>query len=253
VRVVFKQLPLPFHNNAHLAAEATLAAKEQGKFWEMHAKLFANQQALDRPNLDKYAARAGPEHEEVPAALDSGKYKAKVDAELAEGNKIGANGTPAFFINGKSLSGAQPFEAFKAVDAAQADVDAMQKQKRIPAKDLRRDHEEMRSRRRRLPPAKGDEEAEDKTVYKVDPGDGPSFGQQERPSHHRRVLGLPVSVLLARGADAEEDQRDVQRQGSRRVAQLSAAVPPGCSSRCRRSSFRGQRAGQVLGDARQAV
>ena len=49
VRIAFKQLPLPFHDKAHLAAEATLAAKEQGKFWEMHDKLFANQQALDRP------------------------------------------------------------------------------------------------------------------------------------------------------------------------------------------------------------
>src|SRR6185436_14542849 len=67
VRVAFKQLPLPFHNNAHLAAEAALAAKEQGKFWEMHGILFKNQQALERPNLEKYAQELG---------LDMSKFKA---------------------------------------------------------------------------------------------------------------------------------------------------------------------------------
>ena len=55
VKIAFKQLPLPFHDKAHLAAEAALAANEQGKFWQMHDKLFANQQALDRPSLEKYA------------------------------------------------------------------------------------------------------------------------------------------------------------------------------------------------------
>src|SRR5204862_3618810 len=114
VRVAFKQLPLPFHNNAHLAAEAALAAKEQGKFWEMHGKLFANQQALERPNLEKYAAELGLNMNKFKEALDSGKWKQKVDAELAEGNKIGAQGTPSFFVNGKKFVGAQPFEAFKA-------------------------------------------------------------------------------------------------------------------------------------------
>ena len=182
VRIAFKQLPLPFHDKAHLAAEATLAAKEQGKFWEMHDKLFANQQALDRPSLEKHAADLGLNMKKFREALDSGKFKAKVDAELAEGNKIGANGTPAFFINGKSLSGAQPFEAFKAkIDAAIADVDAMQKQKRIPAKaiydEIMKDAKEAAT----AAPAKGGEEAEDKTVYKVDPGQGPSFGPANAP------------------------------------------------------------------------
>src|SRR6185295_2305646 len=111
VRVFFKQLPLPFHNNAHVAAEAALAAKAQGKFWEMHAKMFANQQALDRPSLEKYAGEIGMNVDKLKADLDSGKYKQKVDQELAEGNKIGARGTPSFFINGKAFVGAQPYEA----------------------------------------------------------------------------------------------------------------------------------------------
>jgi protein-disulfide isomerase len=182
VRVAFKQLPLPFHDKAHLAAEAALAAKEQGKFWEMHDKLFANQTALDRPSLEKYAQEIGLNMNKFKAALDSGKFKEKVDAELAEGNKIGANGTPAFFINGKSLSGAQPFEAFKAkIDAALADVDAMLKKKRIPLRTLY--DEIMKDAKEAAAPAKqgGGDEEDDKTVYKVDPGNGPSWGAANAP------------------------------------------------------------------------
>ena len=114
VRIAFKQFPLPFHDKAHLAAEAALAANEQGKFWQMHDKLFANQQALDRPSLEKYAQELGLDMAKFKAALDSGKFKDKVDAEDKEGAAFGVTGTPTFFINGTRLVGAQPFESFKA-------------------------------------------------------------------------------------------------------------------------------------------
>jgi protein-disulfide isomerase len=114
VRIAFKQFPLPFHDKAHLAAEAALAANEQGKFWQMHDKLFANQQALDRPSLEKYAQELGLDMGKFKAALDSGKFKDKVDAEDKEGAAFGVTGTPTFFINGTRLVGAQPFDAFKA-------------------------------------------------------------------------------------------------------------------------------------------
>jgi protein-disulfide isomerase len=118
IRVAFKNMPLPFHDKAHLAAEAALAANEQGKFWEMHDKLFANQQALDRPNLEKYAEELGLNMSKFKAALDSGKFKDRVDREAKEGNAVGATGTPTFFINGHILVGAQPVDAFKtAIDA----------------------------------------------------------------------------------------------------------------------------------------
>jgi protein-disulfide isomerase len=113
VRVVWKDLPLPFHQNAMPAAIAARAAGEQGKFWPMHDKLFANQQALDRASLEKYAQELGLNMARFKAALDTKKHEADIQADVAAGNKIGANGTPAFFINGVSLSGAQPFEAFK--------------------------------------------------------------------------------------------------------------------------------------------
>ena len=115
VRIAFKQQPLPFHSNAQVAAEASLAAHEQNKFWEMHDKMFANQQALDRPNLEKYAQELGLNMAKFKAALDSGKFKEKVQKDSAEGMKVGANGTPTFFINGQKVEGAQPFDAFKAV------------------------------------------------------------------------------------------------------------------------------------------
>jgi protein-disulfide isomerase len=115
IKIVFKQFPLPFHDKAHLAAEAALAAKDQGKFWQMHDKLFANQQALDRASLEKYAQELGLDMAKFKAALDSGKYKDKVDAEDREGAAVGVTGTPTFFVNGTRLVGAQPIDAFKAV------------------------------------------------------------------------------------------------------------------------------------------
>ncbi len=121
VRLSFKNLPLPFHNNAQGAAEASLAAHEQGKFWEMHDKLFANQQTLDRPNLEKYAQELGLNMPKFKAALDSGKFKKQVQDDAAMGASVGATGTPTFFVNGDQLVGAQPFEAFKTkIDAALA-------------------------------------------------------------------------------------------------------------------------------------
>jgi protein-disulfide isomerase len=115
IKIAFRNLPLPFHDKAHLAAEAALAANEQGKFWAMHDKLFANQQALDRPSLEKYAQEIGLNMNKFTAALDSGKFKDKVDSDAKEGAAVGATGTPTFFINGTRLVGAQPADKFKEV------------------------------------------------------------------------------------------------------------------------------------------
>jgi protein-disulfide isomerase len=97
------------------AAEAAMAANAQGKFWQMHDKLFANQQALDRPAIDKYAEEIGLNMAKYKAAMDQHLYKQQIDDDSKAGTAVGASGTPAFFINGQSLSGAQPFDAFKKV------------------------------------------------------------------------------------------------------------------------------------------
>ncbi|HYO71947.1 MAG TPA: thioredoxin domain-containing protein, partial [Archangium sp.] len=115
VRVAFKNQPLPFHANAKPAAAASLAAHEQGKFWEYHDKLFQNQRALDRASLEKYAQELGLNMGQFKTALDSGKYDAQVTADMNEATRVGVNGTPTFFINGRSVVGAQPFEAFKRI------------------------------------------------------------------------------------------------------------------------------------------
>ncbi len=121
VRIAFRNFPLGFHDKAQLAAEASLAANEQGKFWQMHDKLFENQQQLDRPSLEKYAADLGLNMGKFKAALDSGKFKDQVAKDTAQGTSVGITGTPSFVVNGELLVGAQPFEKFKtAIDGALA-------------------------------------------------------------------------------------------------------------------------------------
>ena len=121
VRVAFRHQPLPFHRQAPLASEYALAAGEQGKFWEMHDKLFANQKALAPENLKSYAKELGLDQAKIDAFIESGKGKKMIQEDQALARQVGANGTPAFYINGVKLSGAQPFETFKRlIDAEKA-------------------------------------------------------------------------------------------------------------------------------------
>ena len=123
VRVVWKNYPLPFHNNAEPAAEAAMAADAQGKFWPMHDRLFENNTALDRESLENYAAAIGLDLPRFRADLDAGRYKARIEADKQEGSDVGVVGTPAVFINGRKVAGAYPFETFqKIVDAELAKV-----------------------------------------------------------------------------------------------------------------------------------
>ncbi len=115
VRVVFRHFPLSFHENAAKAAEAGACAEEQGKFWEMHKLMFGNQAKLTVADLKDNAKTLGLDTEKFNACLDGNKMKAKVDADTEAGKKVGVNGTPAFFINGVMISGAQPFTEFAKV------------------------------------------------------------------------------------------------------------------------------------------
>jgi protein-disulfide isomerase len=115
IRVVWKDFPLGFHQNARPAAMAARAAGDQGKFWQMHSKLFENQRALDRPSLEKYAEELGLDITKFRAALDSGKYSGEIDADMRAGQTVGVSGTPAAFINGRKISGAHPYDTFKKV------------------------------------------------------------------------------------------------------------------------------------------
>jgi protein-disulfide isomerase len=113
VRFVYRHYPLPNHPNAWPAAEAAACAGEQGKFWEYHDRLFDNQSRLGKADLKKHAAAVALDTAKFDACVDTHKYKSDVDVDVAAGEEAGVSGTPAFFINGRQLSGAQPFEAFK--------------------------------------------------------------------------------------------------------------------------------------------
>jgi len=186
VRLAWHDLPLPFHQNAMPAAMAARAAAEQGKFWDMHDKLFANQTNLDRPSLDKYAQEVGLNMSKYKAAMDSDKFKKEITADSEAGAKIGARGTPAFFINGKFLSGAQPYEAFKAkID------DELKKANDLIAKGTPKGkvyETILKTAKAEVPkapaqaagaPEQGPEQ--DKTIFKVEAGDAPSKGPKDAP------------------------------------------------------------------------
>jgi protein-disulfide isomerase len=122
VRFVFRQFPLGFHPNAHLAAQASLAAHAQGKFWALHDKMFANQSKLDRASLETAAEEVGIDVAAFKKALDDGTYVGAVDADIALGEKVSVSGTPTMFLNGQRLLDATSFEAIaEAIDAALSD------------------------------------------------------------------------------------------------------------------------------------
>lgn len=100
------------HPNAQKAAEATECADDQGKFWEYHDLLFANQSALDVASLKGYAAQLGLDTGTFDDCLDTGKNASEVQKDLQDGQSYGVGGTPAFFINGRLVSGAIPFEDY---------------------------------------------------------------------------------------------------------------------------------------------
>lgn len=113
VRVVYRHLPLPFHSDAALAAEAAFAADDQGRFWEFHNLMFAHQDALGLASLLTYAKQLSLDLPKFKAALEARKFKARVAVDLAAAKALGAAGTPTVFINGEKFEGAQPFAVLK--------------------------------------------------------------------------------------------------------------------------------------------
>jgi len=122
-KLVYRDFPLTqLHPGATPAAEGAECAKEQGKFWEMHDAIFEEQEKqgsgtvqFTADDVKKWAAKIGLNTAKFNQCLDSGKYKQEVDKDVADGSAAGVTGTPAVFVNGRLVVGAQPFAAFKVV------------------------------------------------------------------------------------------------------------------------------------------
>jgi protein-disulfide isomerase len=110
VRVVFRHFPLPMHKDAQTAAEASLCANEQGKFWDMHDVMFEEQKSLGVDQLKEKAARIGLDTEQFNSCLDGDNFATAVAADVKAGAAAGVTGTPAMFVNGRFLNGAVPYE-----------------------------------------------------------------------------------------------------------------------------------------------
>lgn len=122
LRVVFRHFPLPQHVNAMISAQATEAASLQGKFWEMYRVIYANQSdwanlslADARQAFAGYADDLGLNKQKFAADIDSPAATKFIDDELTEGQSLGINGTPTFFVNGQAIQNPQSYEQFKAV------------------------------------------------------------------------------------------------------------------------------------------
>ncbi len=124
MKYVFMDFPLAMHAQAMKASEAALCAGDQGKFWEMHDRLFANQNALSLEALSKHAEALGLDTTQFKECIDNGKHAAQIKAATVEGQKAGITGTPGFLLGfieadgkvraTKKIPGAVPYATFKA-------------------------------------------------------------------------------------------------------------------------------------------
>jgi len=183
LRIVWKNNPLPFHKNARPTADAAMTVfglAGSDAFWKFHDAAFNNQQALSDENYEKWAKEAGVDVAKFKAALASKKYSAKIDEDMALAKKVDASGTPAFRINGVTLSGAQPIDKFtEVIDAQLAEAKKLTASGTKPA-DV---YTTLTNKNQTAKPAaaaanKPDAEEEDKSVWKVlvqddDPVKGP--------------------------------------------------------------------------------
>ena len=186
LRVVWKSNPLPFHQNARpasLAAETVFRLNGSAAFWKFHAAAFAGQQTLDYPHFEQWAVAAGVDKVKFKASYDKQEFAAKIDADMAVGKSAGVQGTPASFINGNFLSGAQPIEKFtEIIDAelgkAKAAIAAGTKPDKVYSKlSAENKAKAPAAAEKRAPDAKPAED--DKTVWKVPAGNGPAKGGAE--------------------------------------------------------------------------
>ena len=174
VRIVWKHNPLPFHKEArpaHEAAATVFALGGSDAFWKFHDLAFANQKALTEENIEKWAVESGVDKAKFKEAYGAKKYASKVDEDMAVAQKIGATGTPAFRINGVTLSGAQPVDKFKEIiDQQLAEAKKLVASGTKPADvyvALTNKNQQAQPDAPAKKQAKAAEEEDDKSVWKV--------------------------------------------------------------------------------------
>lgn len=191
LRVIWKNNPLPFHKSARpaaLAAGTVFGLAGSQAFWKFHEQAFQNQRALTPENFEAWAAAAGVDKAKFKAAMDSKQFDAKIDTDMNEGKAAGVTGTPASFINGVFLSGAQPIEKFKAIIDEQ--LKAAEAKKAAGVKADRIYVELSKENKAKAPPPadkKADPSKDDKTVWKVLVGEN---APQKGPAT------APVTIVL---------------------------------------------------------
>ena len=181
VRLVFKQNPLPMHPDAPYAAKASIAAQRQGKFWQMHDKLFEaaasrQQDALKQDKVDALARDLGLDMERYQRDVSSPETAQVIRDDQAQAAKLGAGGTPHFFINGARVSGAMPYDSFKVVIDAQLKRANAALATGVAKKDL---YESLIKDGLGSPPAPPPQAAPQAQARNVDPGDGPWIGAKK--------------------------------------------------------------------------
>jgi protein-disulfide isomerase len=115
VRLVIKNYPYKYRDYSRIAAEASLAAREQGKYWEMHDILIKRSPKLDRQSLISYAKELGLDVAKFTASIDSQKFRKEIDADLKLATDMDLFNTPTFYINGRQVVGERPFEYLKKI------------------------------------------------------------------------------------------------------------------------------------------
>ncbi len=112
IRLVIKNYPYKYRDFAKIAAEASLAARDQGKYWEMHEILLTRSPKLDRASLIAYADELGLDVKKFTESIDSGRHAIEIDRDVKLGQSIDLYNTPSFYINGRQIVGERPFDYF---------------------------------------------------------------------------------------------------------------------------------------------
>jgi protein-disulfide isomerase len=136
LRLVYKHSPLAFHSHAFVVARATVAAQAQGKFWEYHDALYARRAKLDEDDIQAIAKEVGLDMKKFRKAMESLEIDRAIEQDLSLAMSLGVSGTPAFFVNGRAVSGAQPELVFRLMIEEELDRAAAATARGVPGADL---------------------------------------------------------------------------------------------------------------------